>query len=131
MSALPPRADILTQRITDPKTEIAAKYSKQHRRALARLAVIGWRKRHQARKVRPRSFWELVMSCYSHSERDVAFAAPRTFSLRAVLSRIDHNLRRARERRRQRQELIDYLASDHRAARDLGITIYDVDNFCR
>ena len=56
MSALPPRADILTQRITDPKTEIAAKYS---------------------------------------------------------------------------QELIDYLASDHRAARDLGITIYDVDNFCR
>ena len=71
------------------------------------------------------------MSCYSHSERDVAFAAPRTFSLRAVLSRINHNLRRARERRRQRQELIDYLRSDHRAARDLGISINEIDNLCR
>ena len=71
------------------------------------------------------------MSCYSHSERDEAFAAPRTFSLRAVLSRIDHNLRYARERRRQRQELIDYLRSDHRAACDLGISIYEIDNLCR
>ena|SRR6516165_8273973 len=131
MAALPSKADVLTQRITDPKTEIAAGYSKQHRRALAPLAVIGWRKRYQARKVRPRSFWELVMSCYSHSERDAAFAAPRKFSFRAVLSRVADHFHRARDRRRQRQELIDYLASDHRAARDLGITIYDVDNFCR
>ena len=71
------------------------------------------------------------MSCYSHSERDAAFAAPRTFSLRAVLGRVADHLRRAHERRRQRQELIDYLRSDHRAARDLGITLYDVDNFRR
>src|SRR6516225_4518702 len=92
MSALPPRADILTQRITDPKSEIAAEYSKQHCRALAPLTVIGWRKRHQARKVRPRSFWELVMSCYSHSERDAAFAAPWKFSFRAVLSRVADRL---------------------------------------
>jgi hypothetical protein len=70
------------------------------------------------------------MSCYSHSEKDAALAAPWKFSFRAVLSFADH-LHRARDRRRQRQELIDYLASDHRAARDLGITIYDVDNFCR
>ena len=131
MSALPPKADVLTQRITDPKTEIAAEYSKQHRRALTPLAEIGWRKRHQARKVRPRSFWELVMSCYSHSERDAAFAAPRTFSLRAVLGRVADHLRRAHECRRQRQELINYLRSDHRAARDLGITIYEVDHLCR
>jgi len=71
------------------------------------------------------------MSCYSHSERDAAFAAPRKFSFRAVLSRLADHLHRARDRRRQRQELIDYLASDHRAARDLGITIYEVDNFSR
>ena len=71
------------------------------------------------------------MSCYSHSERDAAFAAPQKFSFRAVLSRVADHFHRARDRRRQRQELIDYLASDHRAARDLGITIYDVDNFCR
>ena len=71
------------------------------------------------------------MSCYSHSERAAAVTAPRTFSLRAVLSRVADHLRRAHERRRQRQELSDYLRSDHRAARDLGITLYDVDNFRR
>jgi hypothetical protein len=68
------------------------------------------------------------MSCYSHSEGDAAFAAPRTFSVRAILSRVTDHLRRAHERRRQRQELIDYLRSDHRAARDLGISIYEIDN---
>jgi hypothetical protein len=47
------------------------------------------------------------------------------------LGRVADHLRRARDRRRQRQELIDYLASDHRAARDLGITIYELDNLCR
>jgi hypothetical protein len=71
------------------------------------------------------------MSCYSHSERNAAFAPPRTFSFFAVLSRVADHLRRARDRRRQRQELIDYLASDHRAARDLGISIYELDNLCR
>jgi hypothetical protein len=71
------------------------------------------------------------MSCYSHSEIDAPLAAPRTFSLRAVLSQIADHLRRARELRRQRQELIDYLRSDHRAARDLGITISEVDHLCR
>jgi hypothetical protein len=67
------------------------------------------------------------MSCYSHSERDAAFAAPRTFSFGALLRRVADHVRRARER----QELIDYLASDHRAARDLGITISELDNLCR
>ena len=67
------------------------------------------------------------MSCYSHGQRNAAFATPRTFSFFAVLSRVADRLRRARER----QELIDYLASDHRAARDLGITIYELDNLCR
>jgi hypothetical protein len=71
------------------------------------------------------------MSCYSHSERDAVVAAPRTFSFWAVLSQVADHLRSARDRRRQRQELIDYLASDHRAARDLGISIYEVDNLCR
>jgi len=71
------------------------------------------------------------MSCYSHSERAAAVTAPRTFSVRSVLSRVADHLRRAHERRRQRQELIDYLRSDHRAARDLGISIYEIDNLCR
>ena len=67
------------------------------------------------------------MSCYSHSEKGAAFAARRTSSLRIVLSWVTDHFRRARDRRRQHQELIDYLASDHRAARDLGITVYEVD----
>jgi len=71
------------------------------------------------------------MSCYSHSEKGAAFVARQTFSLRTLFGGIADPFRRARDRRRQRQELIDYLASDHRAARDLGITVYDVDNFCR
>jgi hypothetical protein len=71
------------------------------------------------------------MSCYSHSEKGAAFAERQTFSLRTLFGVIADRFRRARDRRRQRQELIDYLASDHRAARDLGITVYDVDNFCR
>ena len=71
------------------------------------------------------------MSCYSHSEKDAAFGAPRTFSLGAVLRKAADHLRRAREHRRQRQELIDYLKSDHRAARDLGISINEIDNLCR
>jgi hypothetical protein len=71
------------------------------------------------------------MSCYSHSEKGAACAARQTFSLGTLFGVITDRFRRARDRRRQRQELIDYLASDHRAARDLGITVYDVDNFCR
>jgi hypothetical protein len=59
------------------------------------------------------------MSCYSQTE---TVAAHQTFSLRAVFSRVFGRVRVAYNRRRQRQELIKYLASDHRAANDLGIS---------
>jgi len=133
VSALPPKADILTQRITDPKTGIAAGYSKQRGKVLRECSLSSNRVevKSSSEESSPSSFWELVMSCYSHCQRGATFAAPRTFSLRAVLSRVADRLRRARDRRRQRQELIDYLRSDHRAARDLGITIYEVDHLCR
>src|SRR5262249_8976001 len=81
-------------------------------------AVIGWRKRHQARKVRFGSLSCLATRIVKEALRLLCLE----FSLRAVLSRVADRLRRARDRRRQRQELIDYLASDHRDARDLGIT---------
>jgi hypothetical protein len=71
------------------------------------------------------------MSCYSQTEMGAAFAARRTFSLRAVFNRIVDRLRVARDRRRQHRELIEYLASDHRAAKDLGITIHEARNFFR
>jgi uncharacterized protein YjiS (DUF1127 family) len=67
------------------------------------------------------------MSCYSHTETGAAFAA----SLRTAFRRAVERLRMAREHRRQRQELIDYLSSDHRAAQDLGITICEARQLCR
>jgi hypothetical protein len=71
------------------------------------------------------------MSCYSHTETRAAFVARRTFSLRTVFNRVVERLRGARDRRRQCRELIEYLASDHRAANDLGITMYEARNLCR
>jgi hypothetical protein len=70
------------------------------------------------------------MSYYSRTETGATFAG-RTFSLRAVLNRIADRLRVGRDRRRQRRELIEYLASDHRAANDLGIAKYEARNLLR
>jgi hypothetical protein len=71
------------------------------------------------------------MSCCSQTETGAAFAPRRTSSLRTVFNRVVERLRVARNHRRQCRELIEYLASDHRAANDLGITIYEARNLCR
>jgi uncharacterized protein YjiS (DUF1127 family) len=71
------------------------------------------------------------MSCYSQTEMGAASAPRRTFSLRSVFNRVVDRVRAARNRRRQRRELIEYLASDHRAAKDLGITTYEARNLWR
>jgi uncharacterized protein YjiS (DUF1127 family) len=71
------------------------------------------------------------MSYYAQTKPSVAVAARRTFSLRSVFNRVVDRLRAAGRRRRQCQELMDYLASDHRAAADLGITPHDARNLCR
>jgi len=85
----------------------------------------------QARKDRLRSFWEFLMSCYSQTETGAAFAARRTFLLRTVFNQIVDRLRVARNRHRLRRELIEYLASDHRAANDLGITMHEARKLFR
>jgi hypothetical protein len=84
--------------------------------------------RGQAKKKSTQINWEFPMSWYSQTETSAAFAARRTSSLLTVFSRVIDRLRMAREHRRQRQELIEYLASDHRAAKDLGITISEARN---
>lgn len=71
------------------------------------------------------------MSYYAQTKTNVAIAARRTFSLRSVFNRVVDRLRASVQRRRQCQELIDYLASDHRAAADLGITPHEARNLCR
>jgi uncharacterized protein YjiS (DUF1127 family) len=67
------------------------------------------------------------MSCYPHSE---AFAR-RTLSPRGFFARIIERWRAARDRRRQCRELLDYLASDHRAESDLGITSHEARQLLR
>jgi hypothetical protein len=71
------------------------------------------------------------MSCHSRTETGAALAARRTFSPRAVFYRVVDRVRTAGDRRRQHRELIEYLASDHRAAKDLGITIHEARNLFR
>jgi hypothetical protein len=71
------------------------------------------------------------MACYSRTETGAVFAARRTFSLRTLFNRVADRLRVGRDRRRQRRELIEYLASDHRVANDLGITTHEAHNLCR
>jgi hypothetical protein len=71
------------------------------------------------------------MSCYSQTEMGAAFAARRTFSLGAIFKRVVDRVRVARDRRRQHRELIEYLLSDHRAANDLGITVFEARNLRR
>jgi len=48
--------------------------------------------------------------------------APRRKALREWFGRLANLAHRWRQRRRAHRELCDYLASDHRAAADIGIT---------
>jgi uncharacterized protein YjiS (DUF1127 family) len=62
------------------------------------------------------------MSCYFHGESAIAAAGRRTFSWQASLAGAISLVRTWLTRRQRRQELLDYIASDHRAAADIGIT---------
>jgi hypothetical protein len=64
------------------------------------------------------------MSSYSQSGPAPAFARCRSPWWRAVLHRAVDRIRASLARRRQRQELREYLASDYRAAADIGIANY-------
>lgn len=61
------------------------------------------------------------MSHYADGESFAAFAESQSFSWRAFCSRLIDTARIWSKRRRDRQELLDYLALDHRAAADIGI----------
>jgi uncharacterized protein YjiS (DUF1127 family) len=61
------------------------------------------------------------MSRYLDGESVAAFAGSRTFSWRAFCKSITEAPRIWLKRQRDRQELLDYLAMDHRAAKDIGI----------
>jgi uncharacterized protein YjiS (DUF1127 family) len=61
------------------------------------------------------------MSRYLDGESVAAFAGSRSFSWRAFFKRLADTARIRLKRQRDRRELLDYLAMDHRAAKDIGI----------
>jgi hypothetical protein len=57
-----------------------------------------------------------------HGEAAPSVSARWSLAWRALCDAALERVRTYRRRRRERQELIDYMASDHRVAADLGIT---------
>ena len=65
------------------------------------------------------------MSCFADSKSAAAFAQRRPYSWRALFERLTLLVRTCRERRRERQELLDFMASDYRAVSDIGMTRHE------
>jgi hypothetical protein len=65
------------------------------------------------------------MSHYPHAEPAATFARRRPISWRLFFQAAIDMARTRTRHRQQRQELLDYLASDHRAAADLGVNAND------
>ncbi len=61
------------------------------------------------------------MSQYLNGESVAAFAESRSFSWHASLQRAIDTARIWRRRQREREELLKYLAMDHRAGTDIGM----------
>jgi uncharacterized protein YjiS (DUF1127 family) len=60
------------------------------------------------------------MSQYLHGESVADFAESRSISPRAFLRRAMETIRTWRRRQQDRDELLKYLAMDHRAGTDIG-----------
>jgi uncharacterized protein YjiS (DUF1127 family) len=69
------------------------------------------------------------MSCRFQGRSAATFAQRRPFSWRAIFNAVVERARSGLARRRQRLELLDYMANDHRAAADIGITSYEARNW--
>jgi uncharacterized protein YjiS (DUF1127 family) len=65
------------------------------------------------------------MSHYLPGESAAAFAEHWSFAWRAFLSRLADTAYTWVSRRQQRQELLDYMAMDHRVAADIGVNAND------
>lgn len=61
------------------------------------------------------------MSQYLDSDSVAALAESRSFSWRTFFQRAIDTARKWRRRQRERDELLNYLAMDHRAGTDLGL----------
>lgn len=61
------------------------------------------------------------MSRYLDGESFAFLAGNRSFSWVALFNSVGHTIQIWRRRQRERQELIKYFATDHRAPNDLGV----------
>jgi uncharacterized protein YjiS (DUF1127 family) len=71
------------------------------------------------------------MSYRANSELAPALAKHRPLPCRAVFNVVAATVWIWRRRREERQELLDYLASDHRAAADIGVTGCEAQSWSR
>lgn len=71
------------------------------------------------------------MSCYWQAEATAAAAPSRALFVAALCRRAMVWLRSRRQRRREREELLAFLAADHRAASDIGVTTYEAMNWSK
>jgi uncharacterized protein YjiS (DUF1127 family) len=63
----------------------------------------------------------MVMALYLHGESSAAFAGRRSIPWRQLFNKARDIVPIWLRRQRQRQELRDYLANDHRAVADMGM----------
>jgi uncharacterized protein YjiS (DUF1127 family) len=73
----------------------------------------------------------IVMSHYLHGESAAGFAGGRAFPWRAFLNGAAATARTWLMRRQQRQELLDYMATDHRATADIGVAGNDARDWAK
>jgi uncharacterized protein YjiS (DUF1127 family) len=73
----------------------------------------------------------MVMSHYLPGEAAAALAQRRPMSWRGSLHSATRLLRSWVRRRQQRRELLDYMAIDHRAAVDLGVSANDARDWAK
>jgi uncharacterized protein YjiS (DUF1127 family) len=71
------------------------------------------------------------MTSYIDGESVDTFAANRTFSWRTFRKSMTAMPRIWLKRHRDRRELLNYLAADHRAAKDLGIVQSDAEDWAQ
>lgn len=71
------------------------------------------------------------MSCYWQADAWATVAPSRTLFVPAPWRRAMAWLRSCRQHRREREELLAFMAADHRAAADIGVTTYEVMNWSK
>jgi len=71
------------------------------------------------------------MSQYLHSQSAAALGARRSIQWRSLFANVAGTMWMWVRRRQQRQELLDFMTIDHRAASDIGMTSNDARDWAQ